>query len=74
MNTYTDDKWKEFMAIDYEPINTDLLEACKVAEKLIRTARRYFPKSIRNSDKFDLENTGATISAAIHRAENEKPK
>ena len=46
-----------------------LLEACKRAENLIRTARKYFPKSVKNSDKFDLENTCATLGKAIHNAE-----
>lgn len=46
----------------------ELLEALKLAESLIRTARQYFPKSIKNNDKFELENTGATISKAIYNA------
>ena len=47
----------------------DLLEACKEALKLIDIARKYFPKSIKNSDKFTLENTCATIGKAIAKAE-----
>ena len=42
-----------------------LLQACKEAERLIVKARKYFPKSIKNSDKFELENTCATISRAL---------
>jgi hypothetical protein len=38
----------------------DLLEACKVASDMMRLARRYFPKSIQNSDKFMLENVCAS--------------
>ena len=47
----------------------DLLEACKYAEGLVKIARQYFPKSIRNSDKFQLENICATIGKAIYKAE-----
>jgi len=39
-------------------------EALELAEKLARTARRYFPKSIRNSDTFQLELTSSTVSKA----------
>lgn len=44
---------------------TALLEV----QKLIPIARRYFPKSIRNSDRFQLENTCATINAALRGAQ-----
>lgn len=47
----------------------ELLEALKEAQKLISTARQYFPKSMRNSDKFSLENTCAAIGNAIAKAE-----
>lgn len=47
----------------------ELLEACKTADKLIRVARNYFPKSMQNSDRFDLENSCAAISKAIVKAE-----
>jgi len=46
----------------------DMLEALDVAEKIIRTARRYFPKSIKNGNKFDLENACATVGKAIAKA------
>jgi len=49
----------------------ELLEACKFALELIKTARNYFPKSIQNRDKFTLENTCATLGKAIHHAEME---
>lgn len=45
-----------------------LLEALEYVEKLIPVARKYFPKSIRNSDSFQLENACATIGKAIHKA------
>ena len=47
----------------------DAIEALNYAAKLIETARRYFPKSMKNSDKFNLENTCATVGKAIHKAE-----
>jgi hypothetical protein len=46
-----------------------LLQAAKEAIKLIDLARRYFPKSIKNSDKFTLESTCAAIGTAIAKAE-----
>jgi hypothetical protein len=46
----------------------EMLKALEYAAKLIETARRYFPKSIKNSDRFQLENTCATIGKAIHNA------
>ena len=48
---------------------TELLEALHASEKLIKTARNYFPKSIHNSDRFQLENTAAAVGKAIHNAE-----
>ncbi len=47
----------------------ELLEACKYAERIIEVARKYFPKSIHNSDTFSLENACATIGKAIRKAE-----
>jgi len=47
----------------------DLLAALKGAEALIPTARKYFPKSVKCSDRFQLELTCAEISKAIARAE-----
>jgi len=47
----------------------ELLEACKLASEIIKTARKYFPKSIRNSDSFQLEITCAAIGKAIAKAE-----
>lgn len=45
-----------------------LVAALRDAEQLISVARRYFPGSIRNSDKFNLENTCAAIGSALHKA------
>jgi hypothetical protein len=47
----------------------DLLYAAKLAMEIIKTARQYFPKSFTHRDKFALENTCATIGAAIAKAE-----
>jgi CTP synthase (UTP-ammonia lyase) len=41
-----------------------LREALGMAAEVVEIARRYFPKSMHNSDKFQLEQT----SAAIHKA------
>jgi hypothetical protein len=46
-----------------------LLAALKSAAELVNTARQYFPKSIKNSDRFQLENTCASINKAIAKAE-----
>ena len=45
-----------------------MLEALEFAAQLIPIARRYFPKSIKNRDRFNLENTCATIGKAIYNA------
>lgn len=47
----------------------DMYEALKYSAELIEVARQYFPKSIKTSDKFTLENTCATISKALAKAE-----
>ena len=47
----------------------EMLQALQYANELIAVARQYFPKSIRHSDKFQLENTCATIGKAIAKAE-----
>lgn len=47
----------------------ELLAALKYAQEIIATARQYFPKSIRHSDRFQLENTCAAINKAIDKAE-----
>jgi len=50
----------------------DMLEALKYAESLIKTARKYFPKSIQNADRFELENVNAAIVKVIHKVTEEK--
>jgi hypothetical protein len=47
----------------------DMYEALKEADKLIKLARQFFPKSIQNPDKFQLENTCAAIGKALAKAE-----
>lgn len=46
----------------------DLLAACEAAFEFIETARRYFPKSVKNQDTFKLETTCATLGTAIAKA------
>lgn len=46
-----------------------MLDALRYAAELIPTARRYFPKSVKFSDRFQLENVCATIGKAIAQAE-----
>jgi len=50
-------------------LNTELVEVAKYAQEVIRIARRYFPKSIKNRDRFNLENTCAAIGKTIFKAE-----
>lgn len=42
-----------------------LVDALERSLGLIATARQHFPKSIRNNDRFSLENTCATVSKAL---------
>jgi len=50
----------------------DLLAALESAAAMLRTARRYFPKSIRNRDRFSLENTlENSVNKAIAAAKGE---
>jgi hypothetical protein len=46
----------------------EMLQALEFSAELIKLAREYFPKSIKNRDKFTLENACATIGTAIHHA------
>ena len=50
----------------YQP----MVDALKEAQKIISTARQYFPQSVQNADRFSLENTNATIGQAIASAED----
>jgi len=55
----------------FENAATELLTACEEAAQMIKTARKYFPKSIRNRDSFSLEVTNTTITKAIFHARKE---
>lgn len=51
----------------------ELLDALKEARSMLETASRYFPKSIRNSDRFSLLNVLAnTVNPAIAKAEGKE--
>ncbi len=43
-----------------------LRAACEQAQTFIRASRHRFPKSIRHSDKFALEQTCAALGSALH--------
>ena len=47
----------------------NMYEALKYAKEIIDIAKRYFPKSATNGDKYSLLNLDATISKAIRKAE-----
>lgn len=49
----------------------ELVAALEYASELIKTGRQYFPKSIRDRDKFNLENTNAAIGKALAKAKGE---
>ena len=61
----------EVVKIRSTAIESDTLNALEMAVDLIKIARGYFPKSIRNSDKFALENTNAALIAAIAKIHSE---
>ena len=46
-----------------------MYEALNRAAAIIQTARRYFPKSVKERDRFDLELCCATVAKAIRAAE-----
>jgi hypothetical protein len=48
-----------------------MLAALEYAAELVKTARAYFPKSVKNRDRFQLENACATIGKAIGQAKGE---
>ena len=51
----------------------DLLDALIEARRILETASRYFPKSIKNSDRFSLLNVLANaVNPAIEKAKGEK--
>jgi hypothetical protein len=48
----------------------ELLEALKAAKRVLETAQTYFPKSIKNSNRFELLNVLANaVDPAIQKAE-----
>lgn len=65
-----DDEAQDFIrrAVNSYP---GMLEALEYAAQFIPTARRRFPKSIKNRDSFQLENVCATIGTAIAKAKGE---
>lgn len=53
---------------------TDMLAALEAARDVLEVAKNYFPKSIRNRDKFALLNTLANaVEPAIAKAKGETP-
>ena len=46
-----------------------MLEALEIAAVLIKTAREYFPKSVKNTDRFNLETANAAITSILKRIE-----
>lgn len=46
----------------------NMLKALEQCQELIKIARQYFPKSLKNSNKFDLETCCAAIGKVIHNA------
>jgi hypothetical protein len=57
----------EAIALQIAQRESELLEAMEKVYQLVQIARKYFPKSIKNNDKFDLENTNATIGKTVYR-------
>jgi hypothetical protein len=49
----------------------EMYEALEYAKQIISVARQYFPKSVNNSDRFQLENTCAAINKALVNARGE---
>ena len=47
----------------------EMLAALQEAAKVIQLARRYFPKTVKHADRFTLENTCATVGAAIAKVQ-----
>lgn len=45
--------------------DAELLSTLERAAQMVKTANRYFPKSVRNSDKFSLLVTGVALDKAI---------
>ena len=49
----------------------ELVAALELAQELTTTARRYFPKSMHNGDKFSLETTCAAIGTVLAKCERD---
>jgi hypothetical protein len=47
----------------------DLIGAAEYAKEQLENARQYYPKSIKNSNKFNLENAIASLGKALYNAE-----
>ncbi len=61
---------KKYEGSEGQAAAPDLLAACKHAAEMLRIARGYFPKSVKNSDTFRLLNVEAnSIQKAIAKAE-----
>jgi hypothetical protein len=45
----------------------ELYDALRQAAELVESARKYFPKSIHNADRFKLELTAAAIGTALRQ-------
>ena len=46
-----------------------MIEALEIADVLIKTARKYFPKSVKNTDRFNLALANAAITSILKRIE-----
>ena len=49
----------------------EMYEALGYAKQIISVARQYFPKSVNNNDRFQLENACAAINKALVNARGE---
>lgn len=46
----------------------EMLKAIIKAKEMMETVRKYMPKSIKNSDRYEFENANAAIGNAIYKA------
>lgn len=47
----------------------DLIWSAEFAKKQLEDSRQYYPKSIKNGNKFNLENAIASLGKALYNAE-----
>ena len=47
----------------------DLIRSAGYAKKQLEDSRQYYPKSIKNGNKFNLENAIASLGCALYNAE-----